>query len=396
MNKSYFLNHKTGFLTALIIALFAVAALLLGRAGYLGSGGNLTGDLTAHQIAKPKIAVAKLIDNVLPNIKIVTPATTGTLTVSTNTKYDGSYDIYSANDASNSNSLGNGSGLSPKSFILPAPPIPADTPNHDPAYVKSGTGATYKIAFHDVDGFVTPAVVSTEIWANANNSPVTGNYVRDCLVNIADRCTAKMDEAAQKACATTGRPTGKCNTTQALIGPDANGKFSCQTPTSCDSGQTFSCVDNSCLTIPTTTGNLTITTNQKYGSYTLYATDGTIMKGPALPALPIPAGVDPAYVQSGTGTTYKIVFGDVDGYTTPEAIKTEIWATANNSPITGDYHPVCQGSKDRTECGTHKALIGPDANGKYECQVPMFCDNEPAFKFSCVDNSSCQPARAAK
>jgi hypothetical protein len=46
MNKSFILKNKNGFLVGLIIALFAVAALLLGRAGVLGDTmTKLTGDL---------------------------------------------------------------------------------------------------------------------------------------------------------------------------------------------------------------------------------------------------------------------------------------------------------------------------------------------------------------
>ncbi len=46
MNKSFFLKNKNGFLVGLVIALFAVAALLLGHAGLLGdSMTKLTGNL---------------------------------------------------------------------------------------------------------------------------------------------------------------------------------------------------------------------------------------------------------------------------------------------------------------------------------------------------------------
>lgn len=46
MCKEHFIKHKTGYLVGLVIALFAVATVLLARAGYLGeSAFNLTGDI---------------------------------------------------------------------------------------------------------------------------------------------------------------------------------------------------------------------------------------------------------------------------------------------------------------------------------------------------------------
>lgn len=59
MCKEHFIKHKTGYLTGLVIALFAVAALLLARAGYLGEGAlNLTGDIgrTFNKVMPARIA----------------------------------------------------------------------------------------------------------------------------------------------------------------------------------------------------------------------------------------------------------------------------------------------------------------------------------------------------
>jgi hypothetical protein len=52
MSKEFFVKNKNGFLTGLIIALFVVAGLLLGRAGLLGETmSKMTGDLIGSKKA---------------------------------------------------------------------------------------------------------------------------------------------------------------------------------------------------------------------------------------------------------------------------------------------------------------------------------------------------------
>lgn len=148
--KNYLNTHRKSVLTVSVVALLAVGAMLLGRAGYLGgSGSNLTGAL----INSRGTALTQQTLKNPSNLKIRPPVSkTGTLNVSTNLT-DGSYRI---NIDKLGTIVGSGTGTTVTKFSLPE--------------------GTYVVTFNGVKGYTTPQPVTNYLQVGSTFD-IKGNYM---------------------------------------------------------------------------------------------------------------------------------------------------------------------------------------------------------------------------